>query len=346
MSDSAFRQHARWQAGWCRALGSPFNALVCDLLAERLSPETALGRRLDGWAGNAEAEMLALRVAGGLHARVRSGKAPALAALYPPAALPDADALWAAMEPVLAAPSICRWLDVAPQTNEVARSAALMPCFLTVAQETGLPLALVELGCSGGLNLLPDHYAFRLGNVRAGNPESLLALEPDWIGPDPPDVQIRFASRIGVDLNPIDLSDPAERARMLAYVWPDQFTRLERMATAMTIVSEILPEIAAGDAADFVEARVWPQPGAVTTVFHSIAMQYFSAGSQQRISEHMNRAGSAATSDAPLAWVRMEHDLPGAGEPPTLRLTMWRGQGSEDRLLGRAHPHGSAVAWL
>lgn len=346
MNESAFRKHARWQAGWCRMLGSPFNALVCDLLAERLPPETALGRRLDGWSGNTEAEMLALRVAGGLHAHVRNGKAPGLAALYPPAPLPDADALWAAMEPVLAAPSICRWLDVAPQTNEVARSAALMPCFLTVAAETGLPLALVELGCSGGLNLMPDHYAFRLGNVRAGNADSLLLLEPEWIGPDPPDVPITFASRIGVDVQPIDLSEPAERARMLAYVWPDQYARLERMATAMTIISEIPPEIVKGDAADFVEQRVWPQPGLATTVFHSIALQYFSPGSQQRIADHMEQAGAEASVNAPLAWVRMEHDTPGAGEPPTLRLTLWRGQGAEDRLLGRAHPHGSMVAWL
>lgn len=343
MSESAFRGHARWQAGWCRALGSPFNALLCDLLAERLSADTPLGRRLDQWPGNAHDDALALRVTGALHARVRSGKAPALAALYPPAPLPDADALWAALDPELAAPALCRWLESPPQTNEVARSAALMPCFLTVARETGLPLALFELGCSGGLNLMPDRYGYRLGGVEAGDPDSLLRLEPEWIGPPPPALPLRIASRAGVDLNPPELSDPAARARMLAYVWPDQFGRLERMATAMAILSEAPPEIVRGDAADFVESRVWPVPGVATTVFHSIAMQYFSAPSKARIAAHLAKAGAAATAHAPLAWIRMEQDEPGAGEPPTLRLTLW--PGGAERLLGRAHPHGSMVAW-
>jgi hypothetical protein len=92
--------------------------------------------------------------------------------------------------------------------------------------------------------------------------------------------------------------------------------------------------------------RFWPQPGLATTVFHSIALQYCSQKSQQRIaSRRLSRAGAGASKDTPLAWARLKHDLPGAGEATTLRLTLWRGHGAEDRLLGRAHPHGRMVAW-
>jgi hypothetical protein len=352
--ESPFREHARWQAHWCGALGSPFMATLCTLIADRLDPATPLGRRLDGWEGNPQDDALMLRLTGGLHARVRSGKAPALAALYPPNPTPDSDTLWAALTPILAAKALLPWLDSAPQTNEVARSAVLMPGFLTIAAETGLPLALLELGCSAGLNLVPDRYSYRLGSRTVGNPDSCLCLEPVWVGPTPPDATLRIASRAGVDLNPLDVADPAQRGRLLAYVWPDQPQRLDRMASAMAITAENPPEIVAGDAAPFVEARAHPQEGVATTVFHSIAFQYFPGQTQARIRAHMERAGARATAKAPLAWLRFEMETSVSStddtEAPTLRLTLWPGgdpeAGGKDRLLAHAHPHGRLVHWL
>lgn len=345
--DSPFREHARWQAHWCAALGSPFMAGLCSLIADRLDPATPLGRRLDAWPGNPQDDALMLRLAGGLHARVRAGKAPALAAHYPPNPTPDPGTLWAALAPLLAGKALLPWLDSAPQTNEVARSAVLMGGFLTIAAETGLPLALLEAGCSAGLNLVPDRYRFRLGQLDTGA-DSCLQLEPVWAGPSPPDAPLHIDSRAGVDLNPLDVADPAQRARLLAYVWPDQPQRLDRMARAMAITAEDPPEIVAGDAAPFVEARANPRNGVATTLFHSIAFQYFPPDTQARIRAHMEQAGARATRDAPLAWLRFEMDtsVPSTDDTqaPTLRLTLW--PGGEDRLLAHAHPHGKLVQWL
>jgi hypothetical protein len=343
--ESPFRAHARWQARWCTALGSPFTALLATLVADRLDPATPLARRLDSWPGDPTDDALMLRLTGGLHALVRAGKVRALAACYPPAPPPEPETLWAALAPVLKGKSLLPWLDSAPQTNEVARSGVLVPGFLTIAAETGLPLALLELGCSAGLNLVPDRYAYRLGTLEAGNPESCLRIEPVWEGADPPACRLAIASRAGVDLNPLDVANPAQRSRLLAYIWPDQPQRLERMARAMAITAEDLPEIVQGDAADFVEARATLRDGVATTVFHSIAFQYFPAQTQSRIRSHMAETGARATRAAPLAWLRFEAD-PGAenGTPPSLRLTLW--PGSEDRLLARAHPHGQLVHWL
>lgn len=356
--DSPFRAHARWQAQWCTTLGSPFTALLCTLVADRLDPATPLARRLDGWAGNPQDDALMLRVAGGLHALARSGKAPDLKALYPPAPMPDPETLWAALAPLLAGKALLPWLDSAPQTNEVGRSAVLMAGFLTIAAETALPLGLLELGCSAGLNLVPDRYCHRLGQRTAGQPDSCLRLEPEWEGADPPAARLDIAWRAGVDLNPLDVANPGERNRMLAYIWPDQPQRLDRMARAMAIVAENPPEIVRGDAADFVEARVRPEQGVATTVYHSIAFQYFPAETQARIRAHMEQAGAQATPAAPLAWLRYEMEVgPDGGttsESPTLRLTLWPGKdpsrrrdsGRDDRLLARAHPHGKLVHWL
>jgi hypothetical protein len=348
-SESPFRAHARWQARWCTALGSPFTALLCTLLADRLDPATPLGRRLENWPGNPQDDALTLRVTGGLHAQVRAGKLPALAALYPPAPLPDPDTLWSALAPALRGSALLPWLDSAPQTNEVARSAVLMPGFLTIAAETGLSLSLLELGCSAGLNLVPDRYAYRLGTATAGNPESCLTLDPVWEGPDPPAAQLRIADRAGVDLNPLDCGDPARRLRLLAYVWPDQPARLERMARAMAIAADNPPEIVKDDAAPFVEARAHPAKGVATTVFHSISFQYFPPETQARIRAHMEQAGARATPDAPLAWLRFEMEPGASTDAPKLRLRLWPGNGahgSKDRLLAHAHPHGRMVHWL
>jgi hypothetical protein len=340
----AFRRHAARQAGFCEALGAPFTALLCRLLCERIDPESRLGQLLDKWPGEPNADALVLRLTGGLHAAVMSGSAPALAGLYPPAPLPDPDLLWSAMEPVLAAPGFASWLDSAPQTNEVGRTAVLAPGMLVVAAETGLPLALFELGTSAGLNLLPDHYALQLGTLGAGDPASRLRIAPIWEGGNPPAVPLAVASRIGVDLNPLDIADPADALRMLAYVWPDQPQRLANMRSAISIAAANPPPLVKADAADFVEGELGPREAVATLLFHSIAYQYFPPATQNRIAAHMARAGAAATSAAPLAWLRYEMSDPSNPAAPELRLTLW--PGGEDRLLAVGHPHGAAVRWL
>ena len=52
------------------------------------------------------------------------------------------------------------------QTNEVQRSWALLPAFLSLAD--GRPFDLLELGPSAGLNLLWDRYAYRYATGDVG----------------------------------------------------------------------------------------------------------------------------------------------------------------------------------
>ena len=54
------------------------------------------------------------------------------------------------------------------QTNEVNRAAAIAPLVNLYAQRSGLPVALVDVGCSAGLNLLLDRYRIELGDVALG----------------------------------------------------------------------------------------------------------------------------------------------------------------------------------
>ena len=316
---------------------------LCGLLGERLDRESEVGRRLLDWPGDADpfADALPLRLTGGIHSLVRRGEAPELADCYPPRPLPDEERLWAAVRPVLDHPDLPAWLDSAPQTNEVGRSAVLMAGLLVVADLFPQPVELLELGASAGLNLLLDRYGYDLGGLRTGDLASPLRLQPEWTGDRPPDARVEVASRRGVDLTPLDPRRDGER--LLAYVWPDQRRRLAQLEAALAIAASEPPPVEQGDAADWIAARLAePQPAGVTrVVLHSIAFQYFPREAKKRIYAMMAAAGAAATLGSPLAWLRYEHDR--RDERITLRLTTWPG---EERLLAYCHPHGSVVHWL
>ncbi len=343
--EGAVRAAFARQAGWCRNLGSPLTAMVVELAAERMDRDTALGRRILDWPAQPgpAVDMLPLRLPGGLHALAQRGH-PALAPLYPPHPLPDADTLWTAIQAALLDPALAPWLDSVPQTNEVARSAILMAGLLVVAAETGLPVALHELGASAGLNLLLDRYDIRLAGVQAGTPGSALALAPDWTGPPPPAAPVLVVRRGGVDLLPLDITQEADRERLRAYVWADQQPRLARLGSALAVALTQPPRVVQGDAAPWTEAAISlaPEPGVVRVLMHSVAFTYFPAGTQARIAGHMAAAGRQATPAAPLAWLRFEPP-PGHAEVPTLRLQLW--PGGEDRVLGTGSPHGTWIKW-
>ncbi|WP_298964851.1 DUF2332 family protein [uncultured Methylobacterium sp.] len=334
------------QAGHCERMGSPFTATLCRLLGERLDEGTAIGRRVLGWAGDPEPDALALRLVGGLHALVRRGRLPALAAFYPPAVV-DPASLWAALSDALAtaAADLDPWLDGPPQTNEVARSGVLMPGLMTVASRTdGRPIVLWELGASGGLNLRLDRYAYDLGGLAAGEDGSPVRLAPAWTGSPPPDVPVRIAARRGVDLNPLDAAAPADRERLAAYVWPDQRERLARIEAALALAAADPPPLDRAAAGDWLAARLAepPTPGTVRVVQHSIALQYFPRPEQDRIAALLAEAGAAATPDTPLVRLAYEVD-PAQPGPPVLDLTLW--PGGQTRRIATADAHGRAVSW-
>lgn len=346
--EAAVRNAFAQQADWAEKLGSPFMARLCRAFLH-LDRATAVGRRVLDWPDGSDVlhDAVPLRIAGGLHALVRRGALPDLARLYPPNPLPGEDELWAAVREALvsAEGELLPWLDSAPQTNEVSRSAVLMAGYATLARITGRPIAILELGASAGLNLLADRYRSRLGTLELGDPVLPLTLAPDWSGPNPPEAGVSLLARRGVDLNPLDVTRPADRERMLAYVWPDQADRLARMETALSIARADPPRLDRGDAASWLEQRLHePAPeGVVRTVVHTIAFQYFPDATRARIYAALEEAGRAARTETPFAWLRYEAD-PAFDGKATLRLRVW--PDGSDRLLAVGDGHVRRVKWL
>jgi hypothetical protein len=344
---AAFRR----QLAYCERAGAPFTAQLMAWLSHDWSAGGPVRELLPEWPGDPGADAVPLRLAGGLHALVLGGGAPALAALYPPYAV-TFDA--ARATPVLHAAlrthemHLRAYLASPPQTNEPQRSAVLLGGFARIAQAwPGRPLALREVGASAGLNLLWDRYGYKLGDDRFwGPPRSAVQLTCDWRGAAPPELppQIEVAERRGCDVAPLSLLDPASALKLAAYVWPEQRARLARLQAAIGIARRAGAAVTASDAGAWAQAQLATlREGRVTVLYHSICWQYMSAATQARLLEAIDAAGARARDDAPFAWLSFEppQDAPVA---PELRLTMWPG-GSMERLAV-AHPHGDWAEWL
>lgn len=330
----------------CTALGSPFTGRVCALLAENLTDDTAFGHRILNWQGAPQRDALPLRAAGALNALSRSGQHPALTAAYPPHTADD-ETLAAAIAQAIAAHDtfLAGFLDSPPQTNEVARSGSLLGGALHLAAMTQLPIDLYEIGSSAGLNLGFDRYAYNLGDKSWGRAEEGVHIDQQWSGAPPPlDAPLTIRSRHACDQNPLDPSSEETRERLLAYCWPDQTARKERLAAALTSAARTGFRVENADAADWVERHFASpgKPGGVRLLMHSIVWQYLPAAIAARIRAAIEKAGAAATADAPIAWLRIE---PEDNHAPTatVSLTLW--PTGETKTLGQADFHGRFTKW-
>ena len=344
------REAFKDQAHYCIKLGSPFTASLCSLFAERLDNSTLIGERVLSWPGDpvAQADALPLRLCGALHGLARSNDDPAVQALYANIAGDiNTDEAWRVIRDALERHTshFAAYLATAPQTNEVGRSAALMCGFLEIAKRCAMPLRLFEIGSSAGLNLIADRYRYRFGEVQWGDPRALLLLEPKWEGPPPPvGADLRVAERRGCDISPLDITVAAERNRLSSYVWPDQRDRLLRLEMAVQTALREPPRLERMEAAEWVEQRIKETPdqrGRVRVLFHSVVWGYLPVATQRRIEKHMERCGSRADTDAPLAWLRFEliDRMPGTA----LTLRVW--PTGEESVLAYAQPHGNFITY-
>jgi hypothetical protein len=344
--EAAIRDHFVHQAAACDNLGSPFTARLCRALSKSLDRNTAVGRRVLDWPGHTRADALSLRLCGGLHALVLSKTDGALAAIYPQADA-DEETIAAVLPEAIARndEALLRALDSAPQTNEIARSGMLLPGFLAIARETGLPFALHEIGSSAGLNLLFDGFHYRYGDAEWGNPDSPVRLSPEVRGTVPPlDDRIEIVLRQGNDIAPIDVGNMADRLRLRSYVWADQAARLSRLDAAIELAAAVGFSLEEEDAAVFVKRKLDErQLGSAFVLFHSIMWQYMPETSKAEIEAALRDAGDRATSITPIAWLRME-PLDTRDPHATLSLTLW--PDGTTRQLAKCDYHGRWIEWI
>ncbi len=349
MSLSRVSSHFRHQAAACGRLGSPMYAELLNRLTDDLDAGGVTAKVLAGHEDAPGPSGLALRLAGTVHRLVLEGRAGELAAYYPSVGGTwDLEKAWPVFDGLLRErmDEIRDGLEMAPQTNEIGRAAALTGGLLRIGETYRMPLRLLEIGSSGGLNLNADRFAYEVGNdVVQGPPDSPVRLTDCWQGrPVRPWPDLAVVERLGSDLAPVDVATDEGRLRLTSYVWPDQAARLERLRSAFALAEAHPVEVRRADAVSFVR-DVELREGATTVLWHSVMWQYLSRSDQEAVTARVEELGAAATEQSPFAHLAAEpaRRTPEAEHEFLVLLRLW--PGGERQVIGTTVGHGIPTTW-
>jgi hypothetical protein len=230
------------------------------------------------------------------------------------------------------------------QTNEPARCATLLPVLARLPQ----PLALLEVGASAGLCLLPDRYGYDYGMARLDPPTKKTYSPPVFecrvSGVVPiPSALPTIAWRAGLDLNPIDVNARLETAWLETLVWPGQEKRVHRLRAALAVAQAEPPRIVKGNLLTDLAALMAESPECATlVVFHTAVLAYVASKVHgEQFAQAMRRSRAI--------WISNEvpgvfPDIARAAPPASRRgLFLLAINGS---AVAWTDPHGESIAWF
>jgi hypothetical protein len=187
------------------------------------------------------------------------------------------------------------------QTNEPSRAVAWRwPAALAGADRGARPIALVDLGCSAGLNLVAD------------------ALPAPWRDEDgrpvPAASEIDAALRLGLDRRPLDVADPDTRRWLEACLWAGETERLERFHRAVAAFRAARdrphpPRLHAVPALDMpvrlAEVRAMLPPETPILAYQTVLRDYLAPDERRRYEAEL-AAWLAGEPPGLAAWIELE----------------------------------------
>jgi len=229
------------------------------------------------------------------------------------------------------------------QTNEPGRCATFLPALARLPQ----PLALLEVGASAGLCLLPDWYGYDYGTKQIAprhtgpHPAPIFPCRANDAAPIPDSVP-EIVWRAGLDLNPIDLSDPEEAAWLETLVWPGNPSRADRLRAATRIARQHPPHVVRGDLlADLPALAATAPADATLVIFHSAVLAYVTPEVRARFAEMVRGLGAVWISNEfprVLPEIAAKLDRP----PPEDRFLL----AIDGEPVAVTGPHGQSIDWL
>ncbi|MET8092204.1 DUF2332 domain-containing protein [Micromonospora sp. NPDC005220] len=223
----------------------------------------------------------------------------------------------------------------ATQTNEAGRCAVLLPVLAALPQ----PLALLEVGASAGLCLYSDRYAYRYGDHQVGSGEPVLDCAATGLVPPARVPQVVW--RAGLDLNPLDVTDPGDVSWLDALIWPEQAHRRARLRAAAKVAAADPPLLVRGDLVDDLPALAARAPtGATLVVFHTSVLY--------QVPPPRRDAFVRLVRELPGHWVASEGPevlrYDGLPDPPSDALH--NVLALDGKPLAWARGHGQALTWF
>ncbi len=292
-----------------------------------------------------------------LHDLALAGRAPALLAAY---AAADGDAAAGA-----AIDTLLRMTDAVvtiaarrrTRTNETGRCAVLYPAVAEAARRAGAnAVGLIDVGCSTGLNLHVDGVGITYSNGQTlGDPSSPVQLASSVVGDRliPTRAMPEVVARVGVDLDPIDVTDADDARWLHACLWQDQPERVARLEAEMALATRDPPLLLRGDATEMVPDAVARVPSdALPVVITTGALSRFPLDARRRFSHHHDVAAAGRA----VAWVSAE----GVGVAPSIPtlgdrrasghsiigLAVFDRPDRHAEAVGRCWSQGRVLSWL
>jgi hypothetical protein len=291
-----------------------------------------------------------------LHDLALAGRAPALAGAY---AAADGDAA-----AVAAIDTLLRMTDSVvaiaarrqARTGEAGRCAVLYPAIAEAARRAGAnAVGLIDVGCSAGLNLNVDRVGITYSNGQSlGDPSSPVQLSSSVVGDRPIPVRAMpgVVARVGVDLDPVDVTDADDARWLRACVWPDQPESAARLEAEMALAATAPPLLLRGDAVEVLpDALARVAADALPVVTTTWALPHSPLESRLRFLHRLDEAAGR-----PVAWVSVE----GVGVAPAIPtlgdrrasghsiigLALFDRSALRAEAIGRCWSRGRFLAWL
>jgi len=217
-------------------------------------------------------------------------------------------------------------------------------------------VGLIDVGCSAGFNLNVDRVGIAYSDGQSlGDPSCPVQMSSSIVGerPIPARAIPEVVARVGVDLEPVDVTDADDARWLRACLWPDQPERAARLEAEMALAATAPPLLLQGDAVEVMPDAFARVPAdALPVVTTTWAVSRFPLESRLRF---LHRLDEAAVGRA-VAWVSVE----GVGVAPAIPtlgdrrasghsiigLAVFDQSALRAEAIGRCWSQGRFLAWL
>jgi hypothetical protein len=292
-----------------------------------------------------------------LHDLALAGRAPALAAAY--AAADGEAAAHAAIGTLLGLTGSVAAIAERRQTRagETGRYAVLYPAIAEAARRTGASaVGLIDVGCSAGFNLNADRVGITYSSGQSlGDPSSPVRQSCSVVGkrPVPARAMPEVVARVGIDLDPVDVTDADDARWLRACLWPGQPELAASLDAELALAATAPPLLLRGDAVEVLpDAFARVPAGALPVVTTTWALSSLSLEGRLRFLQRLDEAAAGR----PVAWVSAE----GVGVAPAIPtfgdrrasghsiigLSVLGHSALRAEAIGRCWSRGRLLAWL
>lgn len=244
-----------------------------------------------------------------------------------------------------------------PPASHTEARAVLYPAVTEAARRVSAnTVGLIDVGCGAGFDLTVDRVGitYRDGHP-LGDPHSPVQLSSAIVGhrPVPVHTMPKVRTRIGIDNDPIDVTDPAVAQRLRDSVPPDRPEQSARLDADITLTTATTAQLLRGDPIDLLPGAIARVPAdALPVVTTTWALSRFSRERRLRFLHRLDESAAGRV----VAWVSAEvvgvaPAVPTLGDRHAcghsiIGLAIFDGPALRAEAIGRCWSRGRMLSWL